>query len=977
MANKKTTQTGIQRSAKPCDVKSPSLDTVRVPDTIRPIFEKAQQYVSQYFSERIEDPKHSSIRISGERYILVRAASMSVEFVDLVASLYKDREKNEAQALAYDLLFDVAHAIGKADARAFSQKMCVTDPLDKLSAGPVHFSYAGWAFVDIHPESKPSPDDNYYLIYDHPYSFESDSWIHHKRKSEMPVCIMNAGYSSGWCEESFGLPLVSTEVECRASGGDHCRFIMAPPSRIEAHLEHYFQKQEKKGKSHSRKQSLTVAIPEFFQRKRMEDELLRANQELEVRVMERTKAASLAIEEMKREAVEREYGEKLQSALFRIAHQATAAQDLKELYVAIHGIISELMYAKNMYIALFDAETDIVSFPYYVDEEDLAPPRPRKRGHGITEYVLRTGEPLLATPDVLDVLENNGEVDRIGAPSLDWMGVPLKRGNIAYGILALQTYEENIRYGEKEKDILVFVSQQIASAIENKQRDEVLRKSEERYRTLFQSAVHGIFRSTPDGTFLYVNPAFVHMLGYDTEEEVLALDLKKDVYVDSEDRARVLEEVLHYGKISNIETRWKKRDGSIITVRSSGRVIRENLNQPAILEAFVEDVTEHRLLEERLRQAQKMEAVGRLAGGVAHDFNNLLTVMQGYSELLLDDLPKDGKHHAEVREIKNAADRAAALTNQLLSFSRQQVLLPKVLDMNHVIQSMENLMRRLLTENMELRTTLSSELGSIKADVGQLEQIIMNLAVNARDAMPNGGTLHIATTNAQLDEIFTQNHIGSVPGNYVVLEVRDTGLGMDPETISKIFEPFFTTKPAGKGTGLGLATVYGIVKQSNGYIDVYSETDRGTSFKLYFPRVETASASITSETDTIELTRGTETILLVEDEEGVRAIVTNILSRQGYRILPAPDAQEALAISQAETNKIHLLLSDIGLKQMNGRELSEKIIQQRKDIKVMFMSGYTDDQIVHDGVWEQNTVFLQKPFNSVELLRLVRKTLDI
>lgn len=311
-----------------------SLSTVRVPEAIQPLFLRAQEYVARYFADRAEDPEHGTISIGGERYILLRAASMSVEFCDLVTSLYQDKGEAEARSVANNLLFDLAHAIGKADAKAFHQRMGVTDPIEKLSAGPIHFSFAGWAFVDIFPESHPTPDEEYFLIYDHPYSFESDTWLRHGRSSDRPVCIMNAGYSSGWCEESFGLPLVAAEIECLAAGGQHCRFIMAPPSRIEEHLARYSQEH-----THTRPGlgASPTAVPEFFQRKRMEDELRRSHELLERRVLERTAELLQANEALRREVAERRRAEQLRDEFLSVA-----AHELKTPLTSLRGFVQVL-----------------------------------------------------------------------------------------------------------------------------------------------------------------------------------------------------------------------------------------------------------------------------------------------------------------------------------------------------------------------------------------------------------------------------------------------------------------------------------------------------------------------------------------------------------------------------------------------------------------------------------------------------------
>src|SRR5713226_2846085 len=339
-----------------------------------------------------------------------------------------------------------------------------------------------------------------------------------------------------------------------------------------------------------------------------------------------------------RDISEQKRAESLSSALYRIAEKTSSAEDLQQFYAAIHAIVGELMYARNFYIALYDPLTQLLSFPYFVDEEDPTP-APKKLGRGLTEYVLRTGEPLLCTPDVFDQLVKRGEVELIGAPSLDWLGVPLKAGNNTFGVLVLQSYTANVRYREKDKEILTFVSQQLASAVEHKRHEEALRGSEARYRSLVQSAVYGIYRSSLEGRFLDVNPALIMMLGYASAEQVLMLDPEKDVFALTEEHTRLIEEFRRTGRLDGIEVKWKRKDGSAITVRISGRAV-SNADEPAdVLEAIAEDVTDRRVLEDQFRQAQKMEAVGRLAGGVAHDFNNLLMVISGYAEVMLAQLP--------------------------------------------------------------------------------------------------------------------------------------------------------------------------------------------------------------------------------------------------------------------------------------------------------------------------------------------------
>jgi signal transduction histidine kinase len=647
------------------------LKTVKVPPEMAPLFRTAEEVVSRYFAQRAERPEEGTIEINGQRYVLVRAAALSVEFFSLVADLYGPGREPEAEEFARNLLFDLAHAVGRSDARNFHRTMGLEDPIAKLSAGPVHFAHTGWAFVDIFPESRPSPDEDFYLIYDHPYSFESDAWRQAERSPEHPACIMNAGYSSGWCEESFGVTLVASEILCRATGDDCCRFIMAHPSRIDARVRDYVAARPQLAARH-------YQIPDFFSRKRLEEELRRSRDELELRVAHRT----------------------------------------EELEATNRRLVREIQ-------------------------------------------------------------------DREG-------------------------------------------------------------------------------------------------------------------------------------------------------------------------------------IEAQLRQTVKLEAIGRLAGGIAHDFNNLLTVIQGCSTLALHQLEEGMRPDAFIGEVQKAADRAAALTRQLLAFSRQQVLSPQVLDLNAVVLGVQDLVRRLIGEDVRLELQLGQGLGHIRADAGQMEQVLVNLAVNARDAMPKGGTLHVRTRPAE--------PAPDRQGQWVQLEVLDTGEGMDEATLSHIFEPFFTTKERGKGTGLGLATVYGIVRQSEGTITVSSEPGLGTLFTVVLP--------VTSEipTDAVHESGGWVppstfgTVLLVEDEPSVRDLFAQVLTQGGYEVLQAGDPLEALEIEQQLEAPISLLLTDVVMPHMSGKELASLLLDRRPALKVLFMSGYTDHIIEQEG--SPLGAFLQKPCRPAALLAKVRQVLE-
>jgi PAS domain S-box-containing protein len=490
-----------------------------------------------------------------------------------------------------------------------------------------------------------------------------------------------------------------------------------------------------------------------------------------------------------------------------------------------------------------------------------------------------------------------------------------------------------------------------------------------------QTAVYGIYRSSLEGRFLDVNPALIGMLGYNSALEILALDPQKEVFVDPAEYTRLVDEFRRNGRMDGFEVRWKRKDGGIITVRISGRAVAGGDEPSDVLEAIAEDITERRLLEDQFRQAQKMEAVGRLAGGIAHDFNNLLMVISGYTEVLLDQFPLGHPLHAKAEAIQGASDRATTLTRQLLAFSRKQLLELKVIDLNAIVTDMERLLRPLIGENIELTTSLAPAVGCTRADAGQLEQVIMNLVVNARDAMPNGGKICIRTASVTLDESYRPENIFIKNGPYVMISVSDNGQGMDRETQARIFEPFFTTKEKGKGTGLGLSTVYGIIKQSGGYVFVQSEIGCGTVFTIYFPRVDEPSEALGAAAVSSAAAGGSETVLLVEDEDSVRQLVRETLESRGYRVLESANGQAALALAASHPEPIHLVITDVVMPGLNGHELIQQLRTARPGIRTLYLSGYAQDAFSGSAAAEAQKTFLQKPFTLQSLARKVREVL--
>ena len=657
--------------------------TVHVPPELEGPFRAAEEVVSRYFAEMRIDPSLGTIEISGERYVLVRAASLSVEFFTLVGDLFGEGRAKEADEFARNILFDLAHAIGKSDAQNFHAKMGLVDPIAKLSAGPVHFSHTGWAFVDIDPASVPAPNDDYFLLYDHPYSFESDAWLRAGKTRQTPVCIMNAGYSSGWCEASFGLVLVATEIECRACGDARCRFIMAPPTRIEQRLEEHLRSTPRDGVRRD-----ALIIPDFFSRKRVEEELRRTHEELEQRVELR-------------------------------------ARELRESNANLRREIGE--------------------------------------------------------------------------------------------------------------------------------------------------------------------------------------------------RARV---------------------------------------------------------EQQLRQTHKLEAIGRLAGGVAHDFNTLLGVILGNAGMLARRIGTDDEARSLLDAIIEASGQAAGLTRLLLAFSRAGPRGGDVHEVNRLVEELTKLLGRVIGEDIELITKLASDVGGVQLDRVYLEQVVMNLVVNARDAMPEGGKLVIETQRVRVDAVLATELGGVDLGDYVVIAVTDSGVGMSDEVAARVFEPYFTTKDTGSGTGLGLSTVYGIVKGSGGGILVRSSEGQGSTFAIHLPAaVRTESAPATRGASASESPR-VETVLVVEDQDAMRTIVVRALKDAGYQLLEASTPAHALELAMQSERRIDLLLTDVVMPVMSGPRLALRLLAGRPALRVLYMSGYPQGSTGGRGVDLGTATVLQKPFTVESLLETVRAALD-
>lgn len=629
--------------------------------------------------------------------------------------------------------------------------------------------------------------------------------------------------------------------------------------------------------------------------------------------------------------------------------------------------------------ALFDEEkTKARVVADYAAEGSLN--RPGMLGHAfevttspVLQYLLSHKVPLMLADAANDphLAHYRDLLEQRGVASV--LFLPLIIEDEVLGGLALETSEPR-HFLPAEINLAWSVADQVAGALARAR----LTQTQQRLSAAIEQAGESVIITDTGGSIIYVNPTFERVSGY-SRAEVIGQNPRL-LKSDQQDAAFYKEmwTTISAGQVWRGRLVNKKKDGTLYTEEASITPVRDESGTLINYVAVKRDVTHELLLEQQYRQAQKMEAIGRLSGGVAHDFNNLLVVINGYSDLLLDrHFEPDNPLIKFVEEIRKAGERASGLTRQLLAFSRQQILEPEILELNQVVANTEKMLRRLIGEDIELVTRLAPDLGQVKADTGQLEQVILNLAVNARDAMPQGGTLTIRTANVDLTEKYARQPAEVEPGPYVLLAMSDTGIGMDTVTQARIFEPFFTTKAPGQGTGLGLATVYGIVKQSGGTIGVTSEPGHGTTFKIYLPRVDRIMQALKPEANLpATMPAGTETVLLAEDEELVRALTRQVLEMNGYTVLEASHGGEALLLAEQHPEPIDLLLTDVIMPHMSGNDLAKRLAALHPGMKVLYISGYTDQAIAHYGVLAPDLFFLQKPFSPQTLARKVREVLD-
>ncbi|MBU1355557.1 MAG: response regulator [Candidatus Edwardsbacteria bacterium] len=674
-----------------------------------------------------------------------------------------------------------------------------------------------------------------------------------------------------------------------------------------------------------------------------------------------------------RDITEKKRSRQLQEAMYQIANETALSGNLDELYRSLHNILGRLLDTKNFYISLYDSENDLLSFPYFMDEYDLVPQN-RPMGTGITEYLIRSKKPLLATPEVYQKLIDSGQIRLIGKPSVDWLGVPLLVSDRYTGTLVIQSYDQGIRFGERERDILTFISEQVAFAIHRKLAEEALKLSEEKYRSLVEQINDVIFLTDSSGIIQYISPAIERMTQF-TVDEITGQPFFKFIHPD--DLPGLKQSFQR--NLKGVEEPWEYRlidkNGTTVFVRSSSRLLADDNGNPTGIMGTLTDITQAKQMASQLQQAQKMEAIGQLAGGIAHDFNNLLAGIIGHAEMLQIKLINQPSLAALAEKILTTGEHAANLTKQLLSFARKGNYQQVPVSIHRIIAEVAGILGNTVNKNINVRQSLSANPCTVLGDPAMLENALLNLCLNARDAMAKGGNLTVTTQVAELDESYVKNHSYKIPvGSYIKISVSDTGQGMSKDVQSHIYEPFFTTKEQGKGTGLGLASVYGCVKAHNGSIEVYSEEGHGSTFNIYLPLAEPGPEK-TEEAAKAPAQKGTGRILLVDDEETIRDITSQMLDDRGYKVTTLSNGQEAVEYYREHFQEIDLVILDMIMPKMNGHEAFIKMKEINPGVKVLLSSGYSIEEEAQDLMNSGVKGFLQKPYRLAELTQKINQAM--
>ncbi len=680
---------------------------------------------------------------------------------------------------------------------------------------------------------------------------------------------------------------------------------------------------------------------------------------------------------------ERRRAELEREVMHEIAQSVATSANLDELLEMMHHSLQRVLQADNCFVALHDPRTALFTFPYYKDQFDTTPGTDGM-ANSCTAYVFRHGEPTLITPDVFRQLQQSGEVALIGSPSPSWMGVPLRTPSGMIGVLVVQQYDQGIVYDNGDLQFLASVGNQMALVIERRLAEAALRDSEAELNVILESTADGLLAVDSQGKVLRTNRRFAELWRI------------PPAIIESRDDDRLLQHVLGeladpgeflakvkalYGTTAEASDTVRFVDGRVFE-RYTAPIIKGGVNVGRVwsfrdITVRERAVEEKSLLEDRLHHAQKLESVGRLAGGIAHDFNNMLGAILVTAELAMDQVDAAHPLHADLLEIRRAAQRSADLTRQLLAYARRQTVAPEVLDLNDTMQRLLSMLQRLIGEDITVVWEPATNLWPVSMDPSQLANILTNLCVNARHAIADVGTIALATNNCHINAAFCAGHPDAVPGAYVRLTVRDTGHGMDEATMALVFEPFFTTKGVGEGTGLGLASVYGAVRQNDGFLTVSSVVGQGTVFEIYLPRQQEATprARMSGAVTAVGVD-GHETILVVEDEPSILRLSTRVLEARGYTVLAAGTPGDAIRLATEFPGEIQLLLTDVVMPEMNGRDLARMLLSFRPQIKQLFMSGHTADVIAHRGMLDPGVSFIEKPFSTDAFVAKVQEVLN-
>lgn len=905
-------------------------NTVSVPDGFRPVFNKAQEYVQHYFRDKIEKPEKGTIDIHDERYILVRAASMSKEFYETIFSHYQERGKEDARKVATGFLYDLAHSLGKADARSFHSKMGVVEPIEKLSAGPIHFAYTGWAFVKIFKESNPSPDEHYYLLYEHPFSFEADVWMKEKVKTDFPVCIMNSGYSSGWCEESFGISLVAVELECRAKGDPHCRFIMAPPSKIESYIKDY------KAQPYNRSlQEDRIEIPEFFQRKRLEDELRKSEQTARALLDAPTESALL-----------------LDVDGNIIALNNTAVQRLGKPE-------AELMGA-NIF-ELFDDKLRQKRVGYHQQVLDSRQP---------VHYIDHRGKYWLDNR-IYPVLDSLSQVISVAVYSRDI--TELKENE-----LELDRHRSHLEelVAEQTKELRNANELLVKEISERKRIESDLQNEKERLAVTLTSIAEGLVVTNINGKIVLFNRAAEELAAI-TQDEVRDRMIDQIFQVQNSkiypQKKTGLSAFIRESRDSVVidEGFFLDRKGNKKLINFSASLIQDRSDQTIGYIFVLRDITEIKRVEEELLKHRKIESIGLLAGGIAHDFNNLLTGILGNISVAKYSLNPDDPAYRRLEACEKASTSAKDLTNQLLTFSRGGDPVKKITRLDNYIK--ESVEFSLSGSKIQPRFQFQEDIWAVEIDAGLFTQAINNLVMNAIQSMTGSGVLEVTLENVSgADSGFINR-----PGRFVKISLKDQGSGISDENLPRIFDPYFTTKSG--GSGLGLATTYSIIKKHDGEIKVDSVIGRGTTVTLLLPALSKKTEKILESEEVEQMEKTLGKILLMDDDELVRDVGQEILQLIGFKVETAQSGEEAIekykkAMESGDPFKA--VIMDLTVPGgMGGQEAVRIIKAGDPGVKAIVSSGYSNDPIMAEFEKYGFSGVVAKPYRVEEMKKVLDEVL--